>query len=360
MKVNSLKLINFRNYDELNLEFDDGISLIYGRNASGKTNVVEAISLLSIGKSFRTNDDISMIKQGKDSSYVKVNFFRRYNQTLEMSLNKDGKIIFHEERKLDRLSQLSGVFIALTFIPEDVVFFKNSPSVRRKFLDIALSSLYRRYIKELLEYRNLLKKRNILLKDNQIDELLIKTYDEKMISNQYYISRFRKDILVKLEDKTRKIFNIMDASDNLIEIKYISELNPDLNENDFKNQTLEMYSSSLIQDLKRKNTSIGIHHDDFKVYLNHQDVSQFASQGQNRLIALSLKLAYGEIVKEVTNDDPIIILDDVLSELDRVHQERLIENLRKYEQVFITSAKEEDLEKINKYQVIDQRVIRRK
>ena len=111
--------------------------------------------------------------------------------------------------------------------------------------------------------------------------------------------------------------------------------------------------------MKRKSTSLGIHKDDFKLYLNQKEVSEFASQGQNRLLALSLKLAYGEIVKELTNDDPVIILDDVLSELDQVHQEKLLKCLKKYEQVFITSAKEEDIENIHKYQVIDKMVIRR-
>lgn len=359
MKVNKLKLINFRNYDELNISFQEGINLLYGRNASGKTNIVEAISLLSIGKSFRTNDDQLMIKDGCEVGFVGMNFFKRDNQDLKMSISKEGKIITYDGNKLERLSSLSGIFIALTFIPEDVLLFKDSPSVRRRFLDICLSSLYRRYIKELVEYRNVLKLRNALLKNDKVDQLLIKTYDEKMVSNQHLIMQYRGRVLKKLEIKTQKIFNLINNQENQIEIEYINDFDQNLEFDDFKKKVLEQYSLSFNQDLKRKSTSLGIHKDDFKLYLNQKEVSEFASQGQNRLLALSLKLAYGEIVKELTNDDPVIILDDVLSELDQVHQEKLLKCLRKYEQVFITSAKEENIENIHKYQVIDKMVIRR-
>ena len=359
MKVNSLKLLNFRNYSELQVNFEGGINLLYGRNASGKTNVVEAISLLSLGKSFRTNEDEYLIKQGEEVAYVGIDFFKRENRKLELAISKKGKTITYNSNKLERLSELSGILISLTFIPEDVLLFKDSPSVRRKFLDISLMALYRRYIKELVEYKNTLKQRNALLKLNEVDLTLLHVFNEKMIQNEYIISKYRNELIQKLEKRTNGLFNLINEKQNEVEIKYQTDMTLGREFEEFKKKALELYKANEEFDLRRRVTNVGIHKDDFIVYLNGKEVGEFASQGQNRLLALSLKLAYGELVKELTNDDPVIILDDVLSELDRVHQDKLLEVLRRYEQVFITSAKEEDIENITKYQVLDGMVIRR-
>lgn len=359
MRVSKIKLINFRNYASLNVEFDKGINLIYGRNASGKTNLVESIGFSSLGKSFRTNEDELLIKDGEKASRIEIEYFRKQKNYLEIILNHEGKTIIKNDIKLNRLSELSGNLISLTFIPEDVLLFKDSPIVRRRFLDVSIASLYRRYINQLGNYKSLLKQRNITLKEENVNEEYLEVLDEQMISLQYDIVSYRSQVIKLLEQKINNVFKNITSKEDELKIKYVCDFKDDLSFEEFKKQAKLIYQKDRFMDIKRKNTSSGVHKDDFKVYLNSKDVGEYASQGQNRIISLCLKLSYGEMVKDVIHEDPIIILDDVLSELDMLHQEKLISYLRKYEQVFITSAKEENIENINKYQVLDSVVMRR-
>ena len=359
MKVNHLNLVNFRNYQKANIDIDQGINLLYGNNASGKTNLVEAISFASLGKSFRTNDDSNLIMHQNDGAKIELEYFSKKKNRLDVILSKEGKIVYHNDIKLERLSELNGLLITITFTPEDVLLFKDSPSVRRRFLDIACSNLYRGYIKQLSDYKNVLKQRNALLKNEIVDERLLEIFNEGMIDNQYQIMLCRYQILKKLEEKLNLMVKRITNINGEVKIKYQCDFDLYDSIDDFRKNVLDIYSQDKEQDLKRKTTSRGVHHDDFKLYLENKEVSEFASQGQNRLLALCLKLSYGELIKEQINENPVIILDDVLSELDNQHQAKLINVLKEYEQVFITSAEDEDIEGINKYQVIDGMVLRR-
>lgn len=359
MRVSNLSLVNFRNYSKLEAEFTSGINLLYGRNGSGKTNLVEAISFCSLGKSFRTSEDFSLIKDKEDFARIRIDFINQKKHQIETLITKDGKKIIHNDIRLEKLSLLAGILNTISFVPEDVSLFKSSPNNRRRFLDIAGLNLYRGYIKDLSEYRNYLKQRNALLKSESIDEKLIELFNEKMIDNQYSIINYRKQIFERLEIKLNQVFKRIDEGDSKLKIKYVCDLKKDATYDEFKKETLRQFHDDFENDLKRKSTTSGIHHDDFRVYLDDKDVGQFASQGQNRIISLSLKLAYGELVKETTKTSPILILDDVLSELDEVYQSRLIEFLKEYEQVFITSAEDDDINGISRYQVINGNVIRR-
>jgi DNA replication and repair protein RecF len=235
---------------------------------------------------------------------------------------------------------------------------KDSPSVRRRFLDVNLSGMKRSYINSLLEYKNFLKQRNALLKEEDVNLFLLETIEEKMIASQFDISNYRRDLINSIEKRLNTTFNRINRKENVIKVKYISDFTIFKPYEEFKKIAKEKYLNNRENDLRKKISTVGIHRDDFKIYLNNLEVGEFASQGQNRLMVLSLKLTLAQIIKEETKEDPIIVLDDVLSELDDFHQNKMIEELNGYEQVFITSAKDEDIENINKYHVLENLVIR--
>lgn len=359
MKINCLKLTNFRNYENLEITLDDGINLIYGDNASGKTNLVESIVLCSLGKSFRTNEDINLIKKNQEFAKIELVYQTAKTNRIKFVVSENGKRVEVNDVKVDRLSHLAGTLLTLTFVPEDASMLKDSPGVRRKFLDISISSLEKNYLDNLLEYRNLLKQRNAILKEENVDLILLETIEEKMLESQFAISNHRRKVLVELESRLKTIFNKIDRKENQIKIKYVSDFAVSKPYEEFKEIAKKKYLETRENDLRKKNTSIGIHRDDLKIILNGFEVGEYASQGQNRLIVLSLKLALAQLIKEKAKEDPIVILDDVLSELDNLHQDRLIEELKGYEQVFITSAKKENLENVTEYHVRENLVIRR-
>lgn len=359
MKVKNLKLTDFRNYQTVDVNFESGINLIYGNNASGKTNLVEAIVLCSLGKSFRTNEDINLIRSNQEFSKVEVEYESSRVNQIKFVISEKGKRVELNEVLVNKLSNLSGNLLTLTFVPEDVLMFKDSPSVRRKFLDISISGMKKEYIENLLEYRNFIKQRNALLKENEVDTILLETLEERMLDSQYLISNYRRDILKEMEERLNITFNKINQKENKIKIKYLSDFAISKPYEEFKEIAKEKYLDTRENDLRKKNTTIGIHKDDFKIYLNEMEVGEYASQGQNRLMVLSLKLSLARVIKEITKEDPIVILDDVLSELDNHHQERMIEELKEYEQVFITSAKDENLSNVTKYNVQENLVIRR-
>ena len=359
MKVNRLKLVNFRNYENCVVEFEAGINLIFGNNASGKTNLVEAISLISIGKSFRTSDDDLLIRKNEEFARVELDYFDKKKNQINLVVSKSGKTIEHNDYKLDRLSKLSGLLLTLTFIPDDVSMFKDSPSVRRKFLDVNLCSMFPAYLNALSEYKTFLKQRNSLLKEEEVNIDLLETIEERMYKPQYEISNYRRMVLNELEKKVNIIFETLDAKGNEIKVRYMSDFSVFKPYEEYKNEIKEKYRNERENDLRRKNTTFGIHRDDFEIELNGLSVGEYASQGQNRLISLSLKLALARYIKEEKKEDPIIILDDVFSELDENHRARLINELGNYEQVFITSTDDEKEVAMNKYQVLDNLVVRR-
>lgn len=358
MKINNLKLINFRNYKKLEIDLNEGINLIYGDNASGKTNLVESIVLCSIGKSFRTNEDNSLIRHNQDFARIDLEYQINKKNSIKFVVSKIGKNVEINDIKINRLSKLSGNLLTITFVPEDVTMFKDSPGVRRRFLDISISGLEKDYIDNLLDYKNYLRQRNALLKEENVDLILLETIEERMLESQFVISNYRRNIVSDLEKELKIIFNKINQRENQIQIKYVSDFAAFKPYEEFKKTTREKYLETRENDLKKKNTSIGIHRDDLKIYFNNLDIGEYASQGQNRLMVLSLKLALARLIKEKVKEDPIIILDDVLSELDNSHQDCLIKELKNYEQVFITSAKKEEMENVSKYHVVDNLIIR--
>lgn len=360
MKINKIKLTNFRNYENVEIEFLKGVNIILGDNGVGKTNLVEAIDFLTIGKSFKTNDEKEMIKFDQNFAKVHLEMTRKEKIELDCVISQAGKRFMFNDIELKKLSELNGKLVDVLFVPEDVSFFKNDPSNRRRFLDLNISFFRKDYLKDLSEYKKLLKERNTLLKEENVDENLVRIITEQMISIQYRIITHRKDMVRKLNLLINDKFQNLDQGNNYVSLVY-ETIYSNLNDfGRFKTKLEEIYEDDLKTDIRRKSTSRGIHHDNLIMLLNGREIGVYGSQGQNRIGALSLKLSIFEILKKELNEEPIVILDDVLSELDVLHQQKLIEELTKIEQVFITCAKEDYYFKdCSTYVVTKNSVIRR-
>lgn len=360
MKINKLKLVNFRNYKETEIEFSKGVNIIVGDNGVGKTNLVEAIDFLTIGKSFKTNDELEMIRFEKEFAKVELDFFRKEKKNIKCVISNAGKRFLYNDIELKKLTELNGKLVDVLFVPEDVSFFKDNPSNRRRFLDLNISFLNKEYLKDLSLYKKLLKERNTLLKEENVDRNYISVIDQQMIEVQYRIITHRKEMVRKLNLLINDKFQNLDQGNNYVSLIYETVYSNLQDYGRFKERLLEIYEEEFETDLRRKSTSRGIHHDNLIMLLNGREIGVYGSQGQNRLGALSLKLSILEILKRELNEEPIVILDDVLSELDVKHQQKLIEELTKIEQVFITCAKEDYYFKdCSTYVVTKDSVIRR-
>lgn len=350
MKVNVLKLTSFRNYQDICIEFEEGINLIYGNNAVGKTNIIEAIDYLSIGRSFRADEDKEMIKFDNEYAKIELNYFREKNNEIKSIISKEGKRFYYNDIELKKLSELSGKIVDVLFTPQDVNIFKDSPNVRRKLLDKTISMMDPMYLKNLAFYRNLLKERNALLKDNQVDEIYLEVLNEKMLDPQFYIFKKRKEILKSLSNSIDKCYQMIDENKNKLTVEYNSFIDED-DEWEYKKKSLARYKELKETDLRRKSTNGGIHHEDFKTLLNGREIDLYGSQGQNRISSLALKIAIFEIIKESISEEPILILDDVLSELDQNKEEKLIKLISNYKQVFITTTERKEIANCHMYHV---------
>ena len=341
MKINKLKLSNFRNYENVEIEFSKGVNIILGDNGVGKTNLVEAIDFLTIGKSFKTNDEKEMIRFEQKFTKIHLEMTRRENMYLDCVVSETGKRISYNDIELKKLSELNGNLVDVLFVPEDVSFFKNDPSNRRRFLDLNISFFRKDYLKDLSEYKKLLKERNTLLKEDDVNVNFIRVLDEQMIDIQYRIITHRKELVRKLNLLINDKFQNLDQGKNYVSLMYETVCSNLSDFGKFKEKMMRIYEDDLKTDIRRKSTSRGILHDNLIMLLNGREIGVYGSQGQNRIGALSLKLSIFEILKRELNEEPIVILDDVLSELDIIHQQKLIEELTKIEQVFLTCAKED-------------------
>lgn len=360
MLVKSLKLRNFRNYEAIDVSFEKGVNAILGINGSGKTNLVEAISVLSLGRSFKTQDDQELIRFGQDFALIEATILKEKEKTLKIVLSKDGKRITYDGIEFKKLSELNGLLQVIIFTPSDVDLFKESPIERRKFLNIHISMINKKYLQELSLYNNLLKERNAALKSEQIDLTLLDVLNKRLVKPQFEILKERFRFLHELEPCLNQVYQYLDSSKNSCQLKYQSTIEWNESYQEFETILLEAYHKNLEVDMKRKATSIGIHRDDLFMFRNQRKIDVYGSQGQNRIGVLSLKLAVYKLFKESKKEEPILILDDVLSELDLEHQNKMMRLIEKTDQVFITCADQElKLNTQNKYIVSQQKITRR-
>ncbi len=330
------------------MPFSDGVNVLLGSNAQGKTNLLEAVYIASCGKSFRATRDSELVRFGENFASLKVEFtdVRRQRLEIQYSGGRRSRILLNEN-KITRLSDLAGRFRCVLFSPEHLSLIKGAPAIRRDFMDIAISQLRPMYIVALNKYEKILKERNSLLK-NALDDKdtfyrTIDYWSEALAHEAAILSKFRASYAVQVQNFMQECFaemsKVTGAAGEIPTLRYHG--NAELESYEDMNATKERYVSLLSSSLEREmyaGTSLfGVHKDDLEIDLGGKPARNFASQGQQRSLALSLKLAEGEIVRKESGEYPVFLLDDVLSELDFQRREYLVDEI-KDKQVIMTTC----------------------
>jgi len=343
MYIDHLKLTNFRNYDSLDLSFSPKVNIILGENAQGKTNLVESLYILGFGKSFRTSQDKDLILMSEMYTHVSADVTKSDRTfTVDFKYNqKQKKEIKINDVPLGKLSELIGELNVVIFSPEDLQLIKGSPQLRRKYIDKSISQIYPYYYRLLIDYNKVLKQRNNLLKQKDVSKM-IEIWDEQLSDFGAKIMTYRLDFLKELKKICYDIHYKISQEKEHLKIEYISNYLPkNLGDSDVYDK---IYSGMLLNlksrlelDIRRGYTSVGPHRDDLSFFINDKESKKFGSQGQVRTTALSLKLSEITIIKKILKESPILILDDVLSELDHTRQNELINYISDI-QTFITTT----------------------
>lgn len=332
MFIKSLELKNYRNYEQLSMNFAGGTNLLYGDNAQGKTNIVEAIYLAATTKSHRGSKDREIIQFHHDEAHIRIHYEKQdIMHQLDMHLKKNRvKGVAIDRIPIRKSSDLLGQIPVIFFSPEDLKIIKNGPSERRKFLDIELSQLERLYLYHLTKYNKVLMQRNNLLKQLKFQPNLVDTlefWDLQLVKYGSEVIRYRRKFIDHLNMIIKQIHRKLTGNREEIQLEYENNVEYDI--------FLTELNKKRSIDLKYTTTSIGPHRDDISFIVNGIDIRKFGSQGQQRTAALSLKLSQIQLVKEVLHDTPVLLLDDVLSELDSNRKIYLLESI-KDTQTFIT------------------------
>ena len=331
MQIKNIELTNFRNYKNLKLEFDKNLNIFLGHNAQGKTNLLESIFVLGMGKSFRTNSDKEMIFFNEEFAKVKANVVEENNEDeIEIIYQNEGKIIKLDGIKLQRTIDLLETVYIVAFSPEDLKIVKEGPDNRRKFLDRELCQIKPIYYSDLGNYKKVLKERNTLLREENSDKHLYSVFNESLAEYGIRIVKERKAFIDRLQSISEKIESDITSGSEKLVLSYETKI-------DSKEQFIDILEENFEKDLYKGYTSFGPHKDDIKISVNDVDIRTYGSQGQQRTAALSMKLAEIGLIKQETGKDAVLLLDDVLSELDQDRQRYLI-NAMKGTQVFITAT----------------------
>lgn len=338
MKIRSLKLKNYRNYDLLKLDFDGAANIFYGDNAQGKTNILEAVYISGTTKSHRGAKDRELIRFGQDESHIEAIVEKNgIDYQLDMHLKKNSpKGIAINKIPIRKASELFGIVNFVFFSPEDLNIIKNGPSERRRFIDMELSQLDRVYLSNLTNYNRIVNQRNHLLKSMGMGGELkdtLEVWDMQLIQYGDKIIERRKEFLDKVNEIISSIHKKLTGDREEIQVIY---------EPSNGNLTLEQaLQKNRERDIRIKSTSAGPHRDDICFMVGGLDIRRYGSQGQQRTAALSLKLSEIELVKQAAKDTPVLLLDDVLSELDKHRQNYLLDSINDI-QTLITCTGVED------------------
>lgn len=343
MIVESINLENYRNYKELSMNFIEGTNILYGDNAQGKTNILEAMYVCSTTKSHRGSRDKELIKFGEDESHIKLIVKKNdlpYRIDMHIKKNKS-KGIAVNGIPIKRASELFGIVNVILFSPEDLSIIKNGPSERRRFIDMELCQLDKFYLHNIMQYNKIINQRNKLLKDIsfRFDKTLYDTLDIWDIQLADYgnkIIKRREEFIRQINLIIFEIHNNLSGGRENISLKY----EPNVEENSIYKELI----SNRKRDMKLKNTSVGPHRDDMGFYIKDIDIRRFGSQGQQRTAALSLKLSEIELVKRIINESPILLLDDVMSELDSNRQNQLLNSLEGIQTIVTCTGLDEFIE----------------
>nr|WP_106782070.1 DNA replication/repair protein RecF [Lysinibacillus timonensis] len=345
MIIESLQLTNYRNYESLKLDFSPQINVFIGENAQGKTNVMESIYVLALAKSHRTSNDKELIRWDSDYGKIEGDVQNRYgNFPMELSITKKGKKGRVNHIEQTKLSNYIGQLNVVMFAPEDLNVVKGSPQIRRRFIDMEIGQISPVYLHDLLTFQKILKQRNHLLKINQgksnINDVLFDIYTEQYIQAAIQIIRKRFKFVELLQEWAEPIHSGISRSLEKLVIKYrpVTGMNADWTFEEMTTYLEKKLAEVKQKELDRGVTLVGPHRDDLQFLVNDYDVQTYGSQGQQRTTALSLKLAEIELIKQETKETPILLLDDVLSELDDYRQSHLLNTIQGEVQTFVTTT----------------------
>lgn len=340
MYINRIKLKNFRNYEEQEIELEPNINIFYGDNAQGKTNIIESIFLCAIGKSFRTSKDKELIKFDKDYTSVNIEF-EKSDRSGKIKIDiGNKKEIYVNGIKIKKLSELLGNLNIVIFTPDDIQILKEGPQKRRRFLDIMIGQLRPNYIHYLNLYNKTLEQRNNYLKQIRLEnksEDMLEIWNEKLAEYGEKIFNYRNEFIEKIKNKIEDIHNDITSNNEKIKIEYESNCSN-------KEEYIKLLKERTKLDIIKGFTTKGVHRDDFVIYINNEPVNIYGSQGQNRTVILSLKIAELQVIYDEIGEYPILLLDDFMSELDEKRRNNFIDNI-KNTQVIITCT--EKIKNIN-------------
>jgi DNA replication and repair protein RecF len=336
MQFTQIRLKDFRNYRDQTIDFHPKINIISGKNAQGKTNILEGLYIMSLGKSFRTNRDSEMIRFGVDFCSAKSVYIKSENErNLEVVISKYGKSLIIDGYKAKKNSEFVDNVYIVAFTPEDMKIVKDEPEKRRRYIDREICQIRPIYYMNLISYRKALVQRNALLKQENIDNDLMDIWERKLAEYGSKIIIERIDFMNKVNEISRKIHNEITEGREKLELFYETSISG--RPEDMEKLFIDELKENRKGDLLRGSTRAGPHRDDIKIIIDGIDVRNYGSQGQQRTAALSLKLAEIKIIENDKKESPVLLLDDVLSELDEKRQEYLLKSLSDI-QLFITTA----------------------
>ena len=361
MKILNLKIERYRNLKKCDLKFDPGINFIYGQNAQGKTNLIEAIWMFTGARSFRGTKDLNLVNfEEEDARLEGEFFFEKRDQEISVFFSGGRRKVFLNGVGKAYPTNIIGKFRVVVFAPAQLSLISAGPEIRRKFLDAAICQLKPTYIAKISKYNQILRNRNAFLKKlsfeakkvTDSDLALLDVWNEKLSEIGAYVTLERISYLKILKDEAGKIYNELSDGKEDFDIKYICALckdpEQDISFSDLKDGFFLKLKKDYSKDLKTGSTNFGPHKDDLDIFVNEKRVKFFGSQGQMRSAALCLKLSEAEILEKNIGEPPVILLDDVMSELDDSRKNYMIKKI-KNKQVFITNCDHSFFDKLKNY-----------
>ena len=345
MKLLDLQLRHYRNYEDLEIQFNPGVNIFIGENAQGKTNLLEAIHVLALARSHRTNHDRELIQWQAKTAMLKGNV-ERFPGTLplEIQINATGKRVKVNHLFQQRLSSYIGNLNVVLFAPEDLELVKGSPQLRRRFMDMEFGQMSSRYLYNISQYHRQLKQRNQYLKQvkqaGKLDSVLLGVMSDQLIASGAQIIHTRYQLIQQLETWAQELHQHISRQKETLTLKYVTQVsvNDQTTVEEIQSQLKTLLEKSQAREQMLGTTLVGPQRDDLQFLVNDQNVQKFGSQGQQRTTALSVKLAEIELMKAQTGEYPLLLLDDVLSELDDNRQTHLLTAIQDKVQTFLTTT----------------------
>lgn len=348
MQIEELKLKNFRNYRELTLHPHPGVNLFFGRNGSGKTNLLEAIHYCSLGRSHRTSNDATTVKNGEAFALTSVSIQNMLgHREIAVRFHPDEvqkKTILIDQKKISKFSDMMGCLRCVIFSPEDLGLIREGPSMRRRYLDMMISQINRGYFIALQQYRTGMDQRNAVIRNLRTNGggnlSILSAFEETMAEPAAVIIRERRKIISILSEIATETYQRISDTEEVFRLAYHSSVKE---ESDIAGTLCRLLRENREDDIRMGLTSVGPHRDDLNLTLNKNPMKQYASQGQVRTGALSMKLSQMKILRDLSGEEPVLLLDDVMSELDRKRRSCLIGEINGF-QTFITCADRDDVD----------------